>query len=138
MGNMVLKFGWTKGTLVDMPIPSVDGFKISREKVWSANAKRTSSALFQGTLIAEKVTLDMAFPANLTPEQITKLEKYACPSESDLSSNPSHKYCYIQFRNEKGEEETKQFYFGNPTFDAHVFLNGKFLWSSIQIQAVER
>ena len=74
----------------------------------------------------------MAFPANLTPSEIKKLMKYADPD--DLSN----RYGYIQFTNEKGEKETKQFYFGNPSFDAMTFIKGKFIWSSIQIQAVER
>lgn len=133
----VLKFGWTKNSLESMPHPASDGWKISREKVWSGNAKRTSSALFQGTLIDTKVTLDMAFPANTTSEEIKKLLKYASPEGTKAELNQK-KYCYIQFTNEKGEIETKEFYFGNPSFDAHAFLNGKFLWSSIQIQAVER
>lgn len=129
-----LKFGWTKEKMEEMPPLAADGFKISREKVWSANARRTSSAKFTGTLVARKVTLDMAFPANLTGAQIDKLMTYADPDPKDKS----HKFCFIEFTNEKGNRETAEFYFGNPTFDAHVFLNGKYLWSSIQIQAVER
>lgn len=116
----------------DMPKPKAEGLKISREKIWGANAKRNASALFSGKLVAKKVTLDMAFPANLTPAEIKKLMKYVDPD--DLSK----KYCYIQFTNEKNEVETKRFYFGNPSFDAMAYINGKFIWSSIQIQAVER
>lgn len=134
MANAKIKFGWTKEKMEEMPQLAVDGIKISREKVWSANAKRTSNAKFSGTLIARKVTLDMAFPANLTGSQISQIMEYADPD----TSVKSHKYCYIDFLNEKGKREIKEFYFGNPTFDAHVFLNGKYLWSSIQIQAVER
>lgn len=130
--GFVLKFGWTKDSMEDMPTPKIDGWKISREKVWGADAKRSASALFSGKLVAKKVTLDMVFPANLSPQEIKKILKYADPD------NLKNKYCYIQFTNEKGGLETKQFYFGNPSFDAHVFLNGKMLWSSIQIQAVER
>lgn len=133
----VLKFGWTTRSLEDMPKPSTGGFKISREKVWSSNAKRTSSAEFKGTLIAIKTTLDMSFPANITPAQMKKLLKYASPTGTKPQLN-QQKYAYIQFTNEKGEVETDRFYFGNPSFDAHAFLNGKFLWSSIQIQAVAR
>lgn len=128
----VLQFGWSKDKLEDMPLPKVEGFKISREKIWGANAKRSSKGKYSGKLVAKKVTLDMAFPANLSSSQIKKLMKYADPS--DLSN----KYGYIRFTNEKGETETKEFYFGNPSFDAMTFLKGKFIWSSIQIQAVER
>lgn len=135
--EFTLKFGWTTSAMEDMPKLSADGWKISREKVWSSNAKRTSSAEFRGTLIDIKTTLDMAFPANTTPDQMKKLLKYASPTGTKAELNKK-KYCYIQFTNEKGELETKQFYFGNPSFDAHAFLNGKFLWSSIQIQAVEK
>ena len=127
-----LKFGWTKDSLEDMPTPKYEGWKISREKVWNAKAGRSSKALYNGKIVAKKVTLDMAFPANLTPSEIKKLMKYADPD--DLSK----RYVYIQFTNEKGEKETKQFYFGIPSFDAMTFFNGKFIWSSIQIQAVER
>lgn len=128
----VLKFGWTKSNMESMPCPKAEGWKISREKVWGADAKRSASALFSGKLVAKKVTLDMAFPANLSSKDIKKILKYADPD--DLKN----KYCYIQFTNEKNETETKQFYFGNPSFDAMAYLNGKFIWSSIQVQAVER
>lgn len=135
--GFTLKFGWTENSLEKMPSPSTDGFKITREKVWSSNAKRTSSAEFHGTLIAIKTTLDMSFPADTTSEQMKKLLKYASP-EGEKAQLNQKKYAYIQFTNEFGENETKRFYFGNPSFDAHVFLNGKFLWSSIQIQAVAK
>ena len=128
----VLRFGWTKDNMEDMPKPKAEGLKISREKIWGPKSGRSSSALFSGKIKARKVTLDMAFPANLTPAEIKKLMKYADPD--DLSK----KYCYIQFTNEKNEVETKRFYFGNPSFDAMSYINGKFIWSSIQIQAVER
>lgn len=128
----VLRFGWTKDNMEDMPKPKAEGWKISREKVWGANAKRSASGKFSGKIVTKKVTLDMAFPANLSSADMKKLLKYADPD------NLKNKYCYIQFTNEKNEVETKQFYFGNPSFDAMSYINGKFIWSSIQIQAVER
>ena len=79
-----LKFGWTKDSLEDMPTPKYEGWKISREKVWNAKAGRSSKALYNGKIVAKKVTLDMAFPANLTPSEIKKLMKYADPD--DLST----------------------------------------------------
>lgn len=133
----VLKFGWTTDSLEKMPTPAVDGFKITREKIWSSNTKRTASAEFEGTLVAIKTTLDMAFPANIPPSELKKLLKYASPEGTSSELNRK-KYVYVQFTNEVGEAETKRFYFGNPSFDAHVFMNGKFLWSSIQIQAVNK
>ena len=42
----VLRFGWTKDKMEDMPKPKAEGWKISREKIWGANAKRSASALF--------------------------------------------------------------------------------------------
>lgn len=129
----VLRFGWEKDNMENMPKPKVEGFKFSREKVWGANAKRSSSGKFSGKLVTKKVTLDMAFPANLSSKDIKKILKYVDPE--DLVN---HKYCYIEFTNEKNEVELKQFYFGNPSFDAMTYINGKFIWSSIQVQAVER
>lgn len=131
--GFILKFGWTKDSMEDMPCPITGGWKITREKIWSANAKRTSSAQFEGTLVAKKVTLDMAFAPDLSPAQIEKIMKYADPS--DLKN---HQYAYIQFTNEKSETETGQFYFGNPSFDGYAFFNGKMIHNSISIQAVER
>jgi hypothetical protein len=138
VASFTLKFGWKKTDMVDMPSPSVDGFNIGREKVWNAKAGRSSSALYSGTIKSVKTTLDMSFPANLTNAQREKLLKYASPTPSDLKSNPSHKYCYITFTNETGDNETIQVYFGNPSFEAHVFMNGKYLSQSFSIQAVER
>lgn len=138
MGSFVLKFGWKTSSMEKVPSPSADGFKIGREKVWNAKAARSSSALFSGSIKDIKTTLDFSFPPNLTPAERKKLLKYASPSESDLKANPSHKYCYITFTNEIEEEETRRFYFGNPSFDAHCFINGHYLSQSFNIQAVER
>lgn len=132
-----LKFGWTKESMEEMPTPAVDGFKITREKIWSSNTKRTAAAEFEGTLVAIKTTLDMAFPADASKSELKKLLKYVSPDGTGSELNRK-KYAYIQFVNEIGELETKRFYFGNPSFDAHVFLKGKYLWSSIQIQAVNK
>ena len=55
-----LKFGWTKDSLEDMPTPKYEGWKISREKVWNAKAGRSSKALYNGKIVAKKVTLDMS------------------------------------------------------------------------------
>lgn len=131
----MLKFGWSTNNMETIPSPSADGFKISREKVWNSKAARSSKALFNGTVVARKVTLDMSFPPNLTNAQRKLILKYA---NADTDTYPSRKYCYIQFVNEAGENETKRFYFGNPSFDAHVFLNGKYLSQSFSVQAVER
>lgn len=131
--GFVLKFGWAKDNMEDMPCPTPGGWKITREKVWSEGTGRTSSAKFQGKLVAKKVTLDMAFPVDLSPAKIKKITKYADPD--DLAN---HKYCYIQFTNEKSETETKQFYFGNPSFDGYAFFNGKMIFNSISVRAVER
>ncbi len=131
--GFVLKFGWTKNNMEDMPCPTPGGWKISREKVWGSNARRTSTAEFEGTLVDKKVTIDMAFPANLSPTQVKKITKYADPD--DLAN---HKYCYIQFTNEKSETETKRFYFGNPSFDGYAFFNGKMIFNSVSVQAVEK
>ena len=46
----VFRFGWTKDNMEDMPKPKAEGLKISREKIWGANAKRSASALFSGKL----------------------------------------------------------------------------------------
>ena len=106
------------------------GYPKYRSK-YQRNSFTITSSNIEVNLKTKKVTLDMALPANLTPAEIKKLMKYADPD--DLSK----KYCYIQFTNEKNEVETKRFYFGNPSFDAMSYINGKFIWSSIQIQAVE-
>ena len=135
--GFTLKFGWTENSLEDVPKPSADGWSVSEEKVWSSNAKRTSSAEFHGTLVDVKTTIDMAFPVDTTPAQMRKLLKYASPEGTKTQLNQK-KYVYIQFTDPRGVTKTKKFYFGNPRFDAHVFINGKMLWSSIQIQAVEK
>lgn len=131
--GFVLRFGWTKDDMEDMPCPTPGGWKISREKVWSEGTGRTSSAKFQGKIVAKKATLDMAFPADLSPAQVKKITKYADPDDLE-----NHKYCYIQFTNEKSEIETGQFYFGNPSFDGYAFFNGKMIFNSVSVQAVER
>ena len=107
------------------------GYPKYRSK-YQRNSFTITSSNIEVNLKTKKVTLDMAFPANLSSADMKKLLKYADPD------NLKNKYCYIQFTNEKNEVETKRFYFGNPSFDAMSYINGKFIWSSIQIQAVER
>lgn len=98
-----LKFGWTKDSLEDMPTPKYEGWKISREKVWNAKAGRSSKALYNGKIVAKKVTLDMAFPANLTPSEIKKLMKYADPD--DLSNRYGYNAIIEEIKVKKHERD---------------------------------
>lgn len=110
-------------------LPSVGGWKITREKIWSANTRRTSSGKMNGTIIAIKTTLDMAFPPNTTKKELEVIKS---------SVDSTKEWHEIKFTNELGEKETDYFYFGNPSYESYSFIDGKMVLSSISIQAVNR
>lgn len=112
-----------------MPTPMYDGFEINREKVWSSNTRRSSSAKMQGTIVAVKTTLKMDFPPNLTKAQIKSI--------TDIVDS-EREWHTITFTNEKSETETITAYFGNPRYGVSFFRDGKWMFSSITVEAVER
>lgn len=114
---------------VSWPCPAVNGFKITREKIWSSNTRRSSSAKMQGKIKAIKRTLDIAFPHGIDKSEITKI------NDAVNSKNPWHT---IEFTNEKGNTESGTFYFGSPSYEPYSFIDGKMVLSSLSIQAVER
>ena len=112
-----------------MPQPAHDGFQIAREKVWSENTRRTSSAKMTGTIKAIKTTLSISFPPNLTKAEVKKI--------SDIVDS-NKEWHTVTFTNEKSEQETITVYFGTPQYGCKMFKNGKFIFSSISVEAVER
>lgn len=111
------------------PCPASNGFKINREKVWSANTGRSASAKMQGKIVGIKTTLDMAFPPSVTSKQLKTIK---------TSVDSKEEWHTVKFTNEVGETETIEAYFGNPSYEPYSFINGKMVLSSISIQAVER
>ena len=109
--------------------PAHGGWKITREKIWSANTRRTSSGKMQGTIIAIKTTLDMAFPPSITKSELQTIKN---------SVDSKEEWHELEFTNELGEVEKDTFYFGNPSYEGYAFLNGKMILSSISIQAVNK
>lgn len=112
-----------------MPKPMYDTFKITREKVWSENTRRTSNAKMTGTIKAIKTTLHMDFPPDLT---IPEIEKIVSVVDSDKEWHT------IEFTNERGTVESGTFYFGNPQYGIRMIRKGRIIYSSITIEAVER
>lgn len=58
---------------VEMPTPAMEGVKVSREKIWSANTGRSSSGKMLGTVVAVKTKISVTFPP-LTLSQARKVE----------------------------------------------------------------
>lgn len=67
-----INIGHLKVDGVTFPLPSANGFKLSKNKVWSSNAGRTATAKFVGHIVANKRKLEITYNV-LTQKQVEKI-----------------------------------------------------------------
>lgn len=117
---------------VEMPAPALEGLTVSHEKIWSANAGRTSSGKMQGTLIAVKTTLKIKWAA-LSPSQLATIQ-----SAVDNTSNPFRTVKFTDPANPSGSLLEKTMYFGPLSFTVHSFADGIQKIINATVDAIER
>lgn len=114
---------------VKMPTPALEGVTITREKIWSADAGRTSAGKMVGTVVAVKTKLAIKWPP-LTPAQVQTIE--SAVSDGD---NP---FVPVKFTDVAGSTVTKTMYFGTPSYTIYSWGDGIQYIKDAAVDGIER
>lgn len=101
----------------DMPNPlAEEGYKITKNKIWSADTGRTKSGKMVGTIIAIKPQLTIQF------EPLTEAQVALIDSQISDITNP---YQTVEYWDETGGYTTATVYWDDPTYSATPVNGGK-------------
>ena len=98
---------------VQMPDPALEGITISKEKIWSSNAGRTTSGKMVGTVVAVKTTLKIKWPP-LSPDQVAVIENAVSGGA----------FVPVRFTDATGATVSKTMYFGTPSYTVYSWADG--------------
>lgn len=124
-GNMTLKFNG-----IDMPIPKINGFKISKNKIWSRNTGRNDYGSMVGSIIAIKNKVEIEWPP-LSNSEVAAID--------DVVSDVDNPFVPIEYTNERGEVTTITAYFGDVTYPVYSMnAQGKMIINGVKISGIEQ
>ena len=112
---------------VKMPDPALEGITISKEKIWSSNAGRTTSGKMVGTVVAVKTTLKIKWPP-LTPAQTAVVENAVSGSA----------FVPVTFTDATGSTVTKTMYFGTPSYTVYSWADGVQYIKDVTVDGIEQ
>lgn len=106
-----------------------DGYRATRNKVWSTNAGRSQTGKMIGDIIAYKWKLELKFSLNKQTD-ITKLS----------GALNGATFFNVKFYNpESGEFTTKIFYAGDPTYPVYTTRDDKgVLYQNVSVNLIEQ
>ncbi len=111
-----------------IPIPDKNGFKRTKNKLWSSNTGRTSSGKMIGDIIAKKYTLEFKW-SSLTAEQVKDLE-YAIGTDA---------FFPVVFPEEGTDNKLiKSFYAADSTYKTKIVIDGEEIYSDFSLQLIEQ
>lgn len=111
-----------------IPIPDINGFKRTKNKLWSSNTGRTSSGRMVGDIKAIKYTLEFAW-SKLTDTQLQELE----------AAIGTAAFFPVEFPEEgTGNKLKKNFYAADPTYETKVVVDGKEIYCNFTLQLIEQ
>ncbi|MCD8086776.1 MAG: hypothetical protein LUF28_10795 [Clostridiales bacterium] len=113
---------------VAMPTPALEGLTITREKIWSADAGRTSSGKMVGTIVAIKTKLSITWPP-LTMEEVATIEEAVSSSNSFVS---------MSYTDMTGSTVTKTVYFGTPSYTVYSYAEGVQWVKDVTVDGIEQ
>ena len=113
---------------VKMPDPALEGITISKEKIWSSNAGRTTSGKMVGTKVAVKTTLKIKWPT-LTPAQVAVIE-------NAVTNGPA--FVPVSFTDATGTTVTKTMYFGTPSYTVYSWADGVQYIKDVTVDGIEQ
>ena len=113
---------------VELPTPAADGVTISKEKLWSQDTGRSASGLLNGTIVAQKVTLNLKWPP-LTPQEAKIID--------DLASSGTE-FHTVRYTDIAGSTYTKTMYFGTPSGTWGSWANGAQYVTDYAVNLIER
>ncbi len=111
-----------------IPVPDEDGFKRTKNKLWSSNTGRTASGKMVGDVVAIKYTLEFSW-SELTSAEVHSLE----------SAVGTDAFFPVKFPEEgTGNALTKNFYAADLTYNTKRVRKGKEIYSDISLQLIEQ
>lgn len=114
---------------ITMPTPKYNGFKISKNKIWSRNTGRNDFGDMVGTIIKIKRKVEITFPP-LTVQQTALLDSVVS------SISPYHSLSYTD---ETGNITTMTVYFNDPIYPIlGTNINGKQINDGVGVNAIEK
>lgn len=109
------------------PAVKEEGYSVTPNKIWSSNTKRSATGKMFGDIVATKYTLKLSW------------DRMKGDILKDLSNAIRSKAFFdVTFFDEKGESLTRQFYSADTTFTLKKILNGKTLYSQVNVELIER
>ena len=111
-----------------IPVPNENGFKRTKNKLWSSNTGRTASGKMVGDIKAVKYTLEFSWK-KLTAAEVALLET----AVGTVAFFP------VSFPKEgTGEKLTKNFYAADMTYGTKKYENGNEIYSDAVLQIIEQ
>ena len=112
---------------VQMPDPALEGITISKEKIWSSNAGRTTSGKMVGTVVAVKTTLKIKWPP-LSPDQVAVIENAVSGGA----------FVPVRFTDATGATVSKTMYFGTPSYTVYSWADGAQYIKDVTVDGIEQ
>lgn len=113
-----------------MPEPKLNGFKISKNKIWSKNTGRNDKGNMIGTLIAIKRKLEVEWPI-LTSAQVKTIDS--------VVSDRNNPFVTVEYISEAGVTTTMTVYFGDVVYPIYrTKENGEQIIIGCGISAIEK
>lgn len=114
---------------VTMPTPKFNGFKISKNKIWSRNTGRNGNGDMVGTIIAVKRKIEIVWPI-LNARDIKAIDDIVS------SVTPYHK---VEYTDECGKTTVITAYFGDATYPVlGTNIYGQQLLEGVGINGIEK
>ena len=109
--------------------PLVGGITRKAEKIWSKNTGRTASQQMQGTIKAIKQTYSIKWPP---------LSQYEQEEIERIVNDKDKPFHILKVRRPDGSIWEMECYFGTPSFNEWVWLDGQWKASGATVDAIER
>lgn len=111
-----------------IPVPDENGFKRTKNKLWSSNTGRTASGKMVGDIKAVKYSLEFSWKT-LTASQIISLE----------AAVGTDAFFPVVFPEEgTGKKLNKTFYAADMTYETKKYENGIEIYSGVTLQLIEQ
>lgn len=111
-----------------IPVPDKEGFKRTKNKLWSSNTGRSAGGKMVGDIIAIKYTLEFSW-SELTASDVALLE----------SAVGTDAFFPVEFPEEgTGNKLEKMFYAADMTYDTKQYVNGEEVYCNVALQVIEQ
>lgn len=103
---------------------------ITKEKIWSSNTRRTTSAELVGDIVGIKTKLVVKFPP-MNDADAMRLES--------VVTNENKPFFSLQFIDPKtGQQATKTVYAGTPTYPLYSYADGLPRYVGVAVDLIEK